>query len=72
MSSFLLNVSPNRNFGDAIANLQYRTLVEYMYEILSAVTPNKKNLAPPLILILLLQFLTMMLLTFLHSVLLVD
>ena len=49
--------------------LQYRTWVEFMYEILFAVPPSwTKILAPPLILILKLLFLTMKLLTFLHSV----
>ena len=39
MSTFLLNVPPNRNFGDTIAVQDLR--VEFMYEILSEVPPNQ-------------------------------
>ena len=40
MGAFLLNVLPNRNFGDAIA---VQDLREIMYEILSDVPPPPKN-----------------------------
>ena len=40
MSAFLLNVLPNRNFGDAIA---VQDLREIIYEILSDVTPEAKS-----------------------------
>ena len=39
MSTFLLNVPPNQNFGDAIAVQDLR--VEFMNEILSEVPPTK-------------------------------
>ena len=45
MSAFLLNVLPNRNFGDAIAVQDLRGIV---YEILSDVlTPNQNSGVAP-------------------------
>ena len=68
-SIFLLNVSSNRNFGDAIAVQDFSGIHVWNFVRCS---PNQNKSFAPLILILLLQFLTMKLSTFWHSVLLVD
>ena len=45
MSTFVLNVPPNRNFGDAIAVQDLRGI---QYEIFFDVPPQTKILEPPL------------------------
>ena len=65
ISTVLLNVSPNRNFGDATAVQNLSRI--HVRNFVCCPTPRTKILAPPLILILILRFLTMKLLTFFHS-----
>ena len=62
MSTFLLNISPNRNFGDAIA-VQDLSRINVWNFVLCPL-PRTKILAPPLILILILRFLTIKFLKF--------
>ena len=63
MSTFLLNISPIRNFGDAIAVQDLRRIHLWNFVCCSP-PPQTKILAPPQILILTLRFLKMKLLTF--------